>query len=662
MRNNLLLAICSFCSIIYIMLKKLFLAVISFLPAIFAFKVYAADITPPVSTLTLDPGSPNGNNGWYVTPVTFTLSASDLESGVKTVNYKVDSGIWQTTTFSNTLNLATNPSFETFDPTSNIQTQGWNSLSPDTGAIYTRDSAIYLPQYATKSIKIDATGAGWHYIDNFASNVVTTPYNNMTASVWVKPQAVTQQAFFEVYAILGDNSQVLLSSSSAVTGTSDWVEISSNFTVTQPSAIGVFVRIGVTGTGTAWIDGVTITDSVTTASVDFVVGQDGSHTIQYYSTDQADNLETSSCTSPTINCRSMKIDQTPPGNWHNSGAFRGLFGASHELYVYTEVEDTTSGLSTFTDKYQYKVDTQESFGRYSNILSCSSTWQEGSWVILISPPFQPGVHSAYLLTPKTNFCNSNWKVCKTVRFRSEDMAGNIATKDFCINGPWIKLSGEGIVKSNNIIDMLSEPEEYNTDGLIETTGNLSNFFTSSANLRVTSAPPNTGVDYDNLLALAAQNPTEISNIVSTSGTYLIDGDYELKNSTIPGSYDDASFTQIVFINGDLLISNPIEISNASAALSIVNGNVNISKNVDLVGVAIFADGTINNAYDAQEGQTTNTLTWEGIFAANKFMLKRTLQGTNNANTPSDEFFYEPKYLVQVSGYFKGSKARWISVE
>jgi hypothetical protein len=35
------------------------------------------DTTPPTTTITLDPPSPNGNNGWYVTDVHVTVSATD---------------------------------------------------------------------------------------------------------------------------------------------------------------------------------------------------------------------------------------------------------------------------------------------------------------------------------------------------------------------------------------------------------------------------------------------------------------------------------------------------------------------------------------------------------------------------------------------------------
>jgi len=54
------------------------------------------DATPPVSSYTLSPTSPNGNAGWYVTSVKVTLSSTDAMSGVKEIKYKIDDGAWTT--------------------------------------------------------------------------------------------------------------------------------------------------------------------------------------------------------------------------------------------------------------------------------------------------------------------------------------------------------------------------------------------------------------------------------------------------------------------------------------------------------------------------------------------------------------------------------------
>jgi len=49
-----------------------------------------AGTTAPVTTVTQTPSAPDGNNGWYVSPVQFDLEATDLESGVASINYRID--------------------------------------------------------------------------------------------------------------------------------------------------------------------------------------------------------------------------------------------------------------------------------------------------------------------------------------------------------------------------------------------------------------------------------------------------------------------------------------------------------------------------------------------------------------------------------------------
>jgi hypothetical protein len=50
------------------------------------------DTTPPITTHTLDPSEPDGLNGWYVSDVNVTLTATDDLSGVKEIRYWVNGG------------------------------------------------------------------------------------------------------------------------------------------------------------------------------------------------------------------------------------------------------------------------------------------------------------------------------------------------------------------------------------------------------------------------------------------------------------------------------------------------------------------------------------------------------------------------------------------
>jgi len=56
------------------------------------------DITPPVTTCTLNPPEPNGNNSWYVSDVEVTLNATDDMSGVNRTEYRINGGSIQTYT------------------------------------------------------------------------------------------------------------------------------------------------------------------------------------------------------------------------------------------------------------------------------------------------------------------------------------------------------------------------------------------------------------------------------------------------------------------------------------------------------------------------------------------------------------------------------------
>lgn len=631
------------------------------------FTAQAADVTPPTTTITLNPTNPNGNNNWYVTPVTVQLSATDVDSGVKTLNYKIDNYSWQTIEYANSLNLAPNASMEDLDYSNTPIIKDWTATILDADTTYTRDTGTFADGFATTSAKIITTGLGWHGINNQTTYIVSTPMSNMSASVKLKTQDVTGSAYFKVYVVSQDINGVIsytyVGSSAAISGTTDWTQVSANFVVNSATAIGVYLDIGLDGPGTLWVDAVNVSQSLTTATTTFTIASNGEHTVEYYSSDNSDNAETHSCTSnPKVRCKSIDIDQTPPTNFHDSGANRGNGGGStHEVFVFTQVEDSVSGLSTNSNKYMYHTELNPSFGRFANLIFCNSGWQANTWVPLGTQNFSQGDHVGELITQRTDFCNSNWKDCKTVRFYVEDVAGNNTTKDFCLNGPWIQFAGGGIVRANGGVNMVSDPESDNADGLVELGNDIRSFFTSSTHWEVMYSANLADYDYDKYKAIAKPAATTITgNLRTTSGVYLFNGNYEIKNTTIPSGFGSGSFNQIYFVNGDLLISNNISVAAGSTALFIVKGNVSIDKSVDEVGVAILADGNFMTAYNIQSGQTTSTLNLNGVYSANKFYFQRTLQGTNNTKYPSESFTYEPKYAIKMRDYLGTNSVKWIS--
>ena len=58
--------------------------------------VEAFENQAPVTTSVLSPAAPNGQNGWYIGPVTVTLGATDNDggSGVDKTEYRIDGGAW----------------------------------------------------------------------------------------------------------------------------------------------------------------------------------------------------------------------------------------------------------------------------------------------------------------------------------------------------------------------------------------------------------------------------------------------------------------------------------------------------------------------------------------------------------------------------------------
>ncbi len=54
------------------------------------------DTTPPVTTISIYPPEPDGENGWYVGDITVILNATDDDSGVNVTLVSINGGPWQT--------------------------------------------------------------------------------------------------------------------------------------------------------------------------------------------------------------------------------------------------------------------------------------------------------------------------------------------------------------------------------------------------------------------------------------------------------------------------------------------------------------------------------------------------------------------------------------
>ena len=58
------------------------------------YSVFSIDLVDPTTRLGLVQGI-SGDNGWYISPLTLTLSAQDLESGLQVIEYRVNDQPWQ---------------------------------------------------------------------------------------------------------------------------------------------------------------------------------------------------------------------------------------------------------------------------------------------------------------------------------------------------------------------------------------------------------------------------------------------------------------------------------------------------------------------------------------------------------------------------------------
>jgi hypothetical protein len=100
------------------------------------------DITPPVTTCTLNPPEPNGENGWYVSDVEITLNATDDMSGVNVTQFRVDGG-----------------GIYTYTEPINITTDGEHTVQ-----YRSIDNAGNIEDWKSVEFKIDQTKP-WIYLD-----------------------------------------------------------------------------------------------------------------------------------------------------------------------------------------------------------------------------------------------------------------------------------------------------------------------------------------------------------------------------------------------------------------------------------------------------------------------------------------------------------------
>ncbi len=95
----------------------------------------AGDTTAPVSTATVDPSTPDGQNGWYTGDVSVTLAATDDDSGVAGIEYALTDDAW--TAYTAPLAIAdgvTAVQYRATDKDGNVETARTLTIKRDTVA------------------------------------------------------------------------------------------------------------------------------------------------------------------------------------------------------------------------------------------------------------------------------------------------------------------------------------------------------------------------------------------------------------------------------------------------------------------------------------------------------------------------------------------------
>jgi hypothetical protein len=568
--------------------------------------VRAADPTPPSSFAALT--GTLGGSGWFTTTVAVNIYSDDLESGVKSITYGIDGGAPLTSSFSTGVNLAPNPSFE------NGAIDAWTISG---SANFSQDpSEAKFDGSSAKIISSDTGLKAWQT----QSGIFLTAGKTYTFSAWAKFSGVT-----------GGGVKLILDSaaSPAQTGSSDWTKIYLNYT---PSSDGNFTpQLGIDGPGTVNFDGVSLTETAFPPEVGFVVSTSGNHTMTYFATNN-DNVAEAEKTV------AFKMDAQGPGNWRSLAQIES--GNDHTFKFEITVDDTVSGLATNTGEYQYSLDGGSTWGYYSDLLSCNSTWIQDGWISTVQSPDNPGVSTTTLKTPSTDFCDSDFGNCeKKVRFRIKDIAGNFSARDHCLNSAWFLVQGGDI----HSVGSISPSALAITDWLATSFGTIGNLTSN-----VSWLLPDYGLNwtlqsvYDQWWSFYYSGAQALPGgklPASGTGFYRVASSFTVDGNTLPANISTADVTAVVFINGNLSINSDFSMKSTSSYIFIISGNLLINGSVKNMTGTYLSQGEFD---DHSGGSSKDQLTLSGAaWAIGGYKLDRDLGKSQNTSTPSEKFVLQP---------------------
>jgi hypothetical protein len=285
------------------------------------------DNIAPATTIATTPASANGSNGWFVSPnssVSFSLSATDATSGAASRFYTIDGGATQT--YSTAVTVNTNGDhtilYWSTDNAGNVESQNTFHIKIDTAAPSTTlttspaspDGSNSWFKQSSVSFTLATTdttsGAAsrFYTIDGGATQtysgaVTINTQGDHTVTYWSTDSAGNVESANTTHIKI-DNvasvSAIPTTTPASPNGSNSWFvspNSSVSFTLTATDATsGVANRFYT-------LDG----GATQTYSTAVVVTGNGDHTILYWSTDNAGNVESQ-------NVFHIKIDTTPPTN------------------------------------------------------------------------------------------------------------------------------------------------------------------------------------------------------------------------------------------------------------------------------------------------------------------------------------------------------------
>ncbi|MEM4292543.1 MAG: DNRLRE domain-containing protein [Thermoplasmata archaeon] len=450
---------------------------------------YFIDTTPPVTTATVV--GTQGANGWYTSPVTLNLSATDSGRGVDKIYYRINSGAWQE--YTGNLSLSSedvyNISYYAVDKVGNTEATKSvvvkiDLLSPNTEAYLT--GTIGANEWYVSPVTLTLQPS------DSASGVNKTYFKLNTSVQWslyTSPLTYSNDSYYtvEFYSVdFAGRTENIKSISFKIDKTAPNTTCMLTGTSAEPgwfvSEVTVKLLTNDAGSGISeTYYRLNSSDTWTLYTQEFVLSDEGIYYLEYYSVDNAGINE-------VIRNTTVKIDLTPPevelkiiGNLSYSGWYNSN----------TTVEINSTDLSGIS-QIRYRID--------------DGNWENYTGGVKISP----GIHTfeyqvkngAGLIT--ANSTEIKMDIQKPVS--TAKLKGELGKYEWYKSNVWVNLSAEDDISGIGEIayrfgegydwQIYSEEIYLSTDGIItleyravDAAGNIEEVH--SMTIKIDATPPTT---------------------------------------------------------------------------------------------------------------------------------------------------------------------------